>query len=262
MKKEALRSVSGLNQGGFESMSDYQWSNCAKAMNTFIDDVPAIERQLKSDFSAKRYDDILSLLTKFNQQLAAICADNLTTASRNLSGLINGLKTGAATANASEAEAALENFTQAISALSVDMQMASKRSSTSRGFTSPAAASNGNKNILAVDNAPMFLSTLKRLLKGQPYNLYCATSGEEALAFINNKTARVDIILLDVEMPDMDGYQLAQRLTAAGVRAPTLFITANSERHYVDRAIQVGAVGLLVKPLRIGQLLEKLQQFA
>ena len=117
-----------------------------------------------------------------------------------------------------------------------------------------------SKTILAVDNAVMFLNTLKRLLRDHPYDVHCETTAEGTLEYLEKN--RPDIILLDVEMHDIDGYALARKITAAGHRSPILFITANSGKEYVDKAKEVGAVGLLVKPLRIQQLLEKLNEFS
>jgi len=112
--------------------------------------------------------------------------------------------------------------------------------------------------ILAVDNAVMFLSTLKRMLEDEPYELQCETSAEEALRFLESN--RVDLIFLDIEMPDMDGYELARIIKRNGHSAPILFITANSDKEYLDKALEAGAAGLLVKPLRRNQLMEKLKE--
>jgi len=59
----------------------------------------------------------------------------------------------------------------------------------------------------------------------------------------------------------MDGYELARRIKATGNSAPIVFITANSAREYVDKAINVGAVGLLMKPVRGHTLLAKVKEF-
>ena len=117
----------------------------------------------------------------------------------------------------------------------------------------------GSPIILAVDNALMFLSTLKRILEGESYELHCESTAEGALRFL--ESCRPDIILLDVEMPDMDGYELARVIKRAGHPAPILFITANSGKEYLDKALEAGAVGLLIKPLRRNQLMEKLKEF-
>ena len=115
-------------------------------------------------------------------------------------------------------------------------------------------------SILAVDNAVMFLNTLKKLLQDHPYEVNTTTSCAGALEYL--QVNRVDVILLDIEMPEMDGYELARRIKQSGQKAPIIFITANSAREYVDKAVAVGAVGLLMKPLRINQLLAKLKEFA
>jgi len=104
----------------------------------------------------------------------------------------------------------------------------------------------------------MFLNTLQKLLQDQPYDLEVTTSCSDALRYL--QTNRPDVILLDIEMPEMDGYELATRIKREGNKAPIIFITANSAREYVDKAVQVGAAGLLMKPLRVNQLLAKLKE--
>jgi CheY-like chemotaxis protein len=69
-----------------------------------------------------------------------------------------------------------------------------------------------------------------------------------------------DLILLDIEMPGMNGYELAHRLRVGGSDAPIIFVTANSAREYVNRAVEAGAAALLMKPLRSSQLLAKLRE--
>ena len=123
---------------------------------------------------------------------------------------------------------------------------------TSRGKFDPPL-------ILAVDNALMFLSTLKRLLEGEPYNLHCESSAEDALRFLELNTP--DLILLDIEMPDMDGYELARIIKRTKHTVPILFVSANSDKEYLDKALEAGAAGLLVKPLRRSQLMEKLKEY-
>ena len=113
--------------------------------------------------------------------------------------------------------------------------------------------------ILAVDNAVMFLSTLKRILEDEPYELHCETKAQDALTFL--KSNRPDLILLDIEMPYMDGYELARTIKRSGVTAPILFISANSDKEYLDKALEAGAQGLLLKPLRRSQLMEKLKEY-
>jgi len=115
------------------------------------------------------------------------------------------------------------------------------------------------KRILAVDNAVMFLNSLKKYLANSPYDLHCETSGQAALDFLESNT--VDLILLDVEMPEINGHELASRIKQRGVRAPIVIISANSEKEDIEKAEKAGADGFLAKPFRPNQLLEKIKEF-
>jgi CheY-like chemotaxis protein len=155
-----------------------------------------------------------------------------------------------------EIETFTEQFILDISSLSIDLLMSA---SNKRHGGPPAQRVSGGIGILAVDNAVMFLNTLKRLLANTGYQLHCVTSGEEALTFL--QTNQPNVILLDIEMPDMDGYDLARKIKRNGQKAPIIFITANSEKEYIDKAVEVGAAGILMKPLRVNQLIAKLKEF-
>ncbi|MCL2820580.1 MAG: response regulator [Oscillospiraceae bacterium] len=173
-------------------------------------------------------------------------------------------------------EAVVENFIQAVSALSIDIQMAIRpnappahrryfppvANATPDTGNKPKAKQSDNKTpkkILAVDNAIMYLNTLTKMLANTSYELYTTTSCSEALDFIKNENPA--LLLLDIEMPEMNGYELARKIKDSGCDAPIIFITANSARSYVDKAIEVGAEALLMKPLRSNQLLSKISEF-
>ena len=118
-------------------------------------------------------------------------------------------------------------------------------------------------HILAIDDAPINLKTLGEALKGD-YTLQIATSGEEGLACA--ATSPPDLILLDVMMPGMDGYEVCRRLKADPLlkRIPVIFLTALVESTYEISGLSLGADDFLVKPvdvtiarLRIRNLLER-----
>ena len=117
------------------------------------------------------------------------------------------------------------------------------------------------KSILAVDNAEMFLNSLKRYLADAPYELHCVTSGKEALAFLDESKRPPDLILMDVEMPEMNGYELTRKIKMRDIRTPIVFITANSEQEDIDKAMKAGASGILIKPFRTNQLLDKIKEY-
>lgn len=104
--------------------------------------------------------------------------------------------------------------------------------------------------ILIVDDKPANILVLENLLAGKDRLLLNATSGEEALKISLNKD--VDLIILDVQMPDMDGFEVAQILKSnkRTKNIPIIFATAeNKERKFMMKGYDEGAVDYLFKPL-------------
>ncbi len=102
--------------------------------------------------------------------------------------------------------------------------------------------------ILAVDDNPINLKLLSRALIYTNYEIYTASSGEEAL-----KTAREvvpDLILLDVMMPGMDGYEVCKKLQEDPRTAfiPVIFLSAKNEPVDKAKGLALGAVDYLTKP--------------
>ena len=250
LKRDFLSGVSGIKHSGkISGMSDAEFSDFIRNLNSFIDGFPANEKDIRNAVRSKDYNVLIRNMKGVCGVLSGIHAEEIV---REYNGKINKISG----TDHNNAEMLAENFIQRVSALSIDIQMALQRNA---GNTVKTASWSSSRRItiLAVDNAIMFLHTLEKLLKDAPVDLHCTSSCTEALEFCANN--RPDVILLDIEMPEMDGYELARRIKSGGQKAPVIFITANSEREYVDKAIAAGAVGLLVKPLRINQLLEKLK---
>ena len=108
--------------------------------------------------------------------------------------------------------------------------------------------------VLIVDDEPAGRETLEALLTLEPYELHFAGSGHEALA----KAAELipDIILLDIMLPDIDGYAVCHRLRADPVLAnvPILMVTALDDHLSRLRGIEVGADDFIVKPYNRAEL--------
>ena len=114
----------------------------------------------------------------------------------------------------------------------------------------PAEVPDDRVNILLVDDQPANLVALEAMLQGLGQNLIRAESGREALKWL--LTHDFAVILLDVKMPDMDGFETAAliRQRDKSRHTPILFLTAadNSQNHAV-RGYAVGAVDYLIKPV-------------
>ena len=114
----------------------------------------------------------------------------------------------------------------------------------------PVEVPDDRVNILLVDDQPANLVALEAMLQGLGQNLIRAESGREALKWL--LTHEFAVILLDVKMPDMDGFETAAliRQRDKSRHTPILFLTAadNSQNHAV-RGYAVGAVDYLIKPV-------------
>jgi signal transduction histidine kinase len=102
--------------------------------------------------------------------------------------------------------------------------------------------------ILVVDDQPSFIQTLYQLLDDD-YDIAMATSGSEALAYCEKKLP--DLILLDVVMPNMDGFEVCRRLKAnpATQDIPIIFVTVRSDPVDEAAGLDKGAVDYITKPL-------------
>jgi len=106
-----------------------------------------------------------------------------------------------------------------------------------------------NATVLVVDDTPENIDMLSSILFGS-YKVRVALNGEKALR-IAASDPRPDIILLDVMMPDMDGYEVCRQLKANPITAeiPVIFITAMGDVEDEKKGLEIGAVDYIVKPI-------------
>ena len=113
------------------------------------------------------------------------------------------------------------------------------------------------KRILVVDDDSMNLARTKIIL-GKEYDVLLAESGLEALAKL--KMEKADIVLLDIDMPEMNGIETFDRIKALDASLPVIFLTASGLEEDVVCAIKMGAVDYLKKPYRPQELLKRVAQ--
>ncbi len=114
-----------------------------------------------------------------------------------------------------------------------------------------------NSRILVVDDTPANIQAVAGILKGQGYQLTVATSGHQALELLER--SRPDLVLLDVVMPEMDGFETCRRLKASTAwrEIPVIFLTARSEVEDIVKGFEVGAVDYVAKPFNAAELLAR-----
>ena len=115
--------------------------------------------------------------------------------------------------------------------------------------------------ILYVEDNPDNRLLVRRVLLSEDYSLVEATDAMDALNVL--KTTRPDLILMDINMPDMDGYTLTAKIKSLPgfERIPILAVTANVMRGDKEKTLEAGCDGYIQKPLDIEQLTREIEKF-
>jgi len=113
--------------------------------------------------------------------------------------------------------------------------------------------------ILIVDDEPANIQVLVGLLQSE-YDLKVATWGEAALKILE-QNPNIDLVLLDVMMPESDGHEVCQKLRAAPATktTPVIFLTAKSETEDIVKGFEIGANDYVTKPFRPAELLARVR---
>jgi len=112
-----------------------------------------------------------------------------------------------------------------------------------------------NKKILIVDDDRLVLATLSSGLGKAGYAITSASGGEEALDLIEKED--FDLVMLDIRMPDVSGIDVSDRLNANGI--PFLVLTAYGDTELVESLVGNGALGYLIKPVDIEQIVPAIE---
>ena len=111
-------------------------------------------------------------------------------------------------------------------------------------------------NILYIEDNPDNMILVKRALESRGYRLLQAANGMDGVAIAEKE--EVDLILLDVNLPDIDGYEVAQRLRKSPKHAlayiPIIAITANALKGDAEKALSAGCDVYMSKPINIREL--------
>ena len=119
-----------------------------------------------------------------------------------------------------------------------------------------------SKIVLGVDDAPENLMLLQAAVRAGGYSFMGAESGSKCLSLLNRFQPR--LILLDIEMPEMDGFEACRQIRAipAWRHIPVAFLTARKAAEDVKRCIEVGGNDFIVKPFDVTKLIERVKYWS
>ena len=122
-------------------------------------------------------------------------------------------------------------------------------------------SSNEKTTILYVEDNLENRVLVRRILMSEDYAVLEAVNAAEALKILKN--ARPDLILMDINMPDIDGYTLTATIKAMPgfERVPILALTANVMRGDKEKTLEAGCDGYIQKPLDIDLLIREVEKF-
>lgn len=119
------------------------------------------------------------------------------------------------------------------------------------------------KNILYVEDNPDNMLLVKRVLQARGYCVLEAKNGSEGLSIAEGQD--VDLILLDINLPDIDGYEVARRLRSSSISklvyVPIIAITANALKGDAEKALDSGCNVYMSKPINIRELWARVEAY-
>jgi CheY-like chemotaxis protein len=113
------------------------------------------------------------------------------------------------------------------------------------------------KNILVVDDDVRNLFALTTVFERYNINVITAESGKEAIQVIRSEQPKIDMVLMDIMMPEMDGYETMQKIRREHKNStlPIIAVTAKAMKGDRQKCIEAGASDYITKPLKMDQLL-------
>jgi two-component system cell cycle response regulator DivK len=118
-------------------------------------------------------------------------------------------------------------------------------------------------NVLYIEDNPDNMMLVQRALEARGYHLLKAMKGLDGVATAESE--QVDLILLDINLPDIDGYEVARRLRSSSKRelnsVPIIAITANALKGDAEKALEAGCDVYMSKPINIRELWARVEAF-
>lgn len=126
------------------------------------------------------------------------------------------------------------------------------------GPASEARPARGKGSVLVIDDEEVVRQVAARMLKGLGYHAICLSSPREAIDYYHRRSRDIDLVIVDLVMPDLNGRDCFERIRTINPGARVLLTSGYSHDAAVDELIEAGAKAFLQKPYRLAQLSETL----
>ena len=238
-------------------------------LNHFIDIFPQIQSKVLEALGKKDTMALTEKVVALKDDLLRIGADDIAAECQKYVSAVSSDSIG-------KFESYVGFLLSQLAALSIDIQMAIFKEGTAyleaepakkappeppKPAPAPAApmAPIITKTVLAVDDDPQCLDLFKMALKDVPCKIIAVTSGPTALGIL--KKQEPDLFVFDIDMPVMNGLDLAKKVKEAGHNQPLIFITGNSQKETVAGALMAGGNDFILKPINPENVRERVTKF-
>ena len=252
---EKLKTIKALNLS--KAMTSTQEEALNYEIDLFIENLPDKTMELMKLSVANDYEALQAKLRNMAIVLNGIYAADAAQKCIKLAGLLKGDVTK------SRIGVHLEELISELNTLSIDIQTIQyKKHDDPQKVEHIKHDTKTQKDILAVDDDPVILNVLKKVIDGEKYKFIGAASGKTALKYLETHAPLSPaLIISDIEMPEMDGYQFVESIMAKKYGIPIIFLTSNATRDHIMKAMQMGVADFLVKPVSEDLILNKLDGY-
>jgi PAS domain S-box-containing protein len=146
------------------------------------------------------------------------------------------------------------------STFNVYLPLAKKKIETAAKGTAKASRATGHEHILLVDDEKMIVDLVSKMLKRFGYRVTSSQNGAEALAVFKRDPKAFDLVITDMNMPNITGDKLAREIVAIRQEVPIIICTGFSEKVSREEVKAIGVKDFLMKPVALSELTEKVRK--
>jgi len=120
-----------------------------------------------------------------------------------------------------------------------------------------------SKTILIVEDNPTNLKLLRDILSFQKFNVIEAIDGKSALESVKENYNKIDLILMDMQLPDINGLEVIQKIKAypESLNIPIIVVSAHAMESDIKKCYEAGCIDYITKPINVQEFINKINSF-